>query len=356
MLKQKYFWAGLGVRLATAPFLLQWFHPDERQMLEFSHFHAHGRLQPFMESALHMRNQTLPWLFSHAIKALDAIGLYHPWAWLTLIHALIGIASWLGLCALVETMRDGTPGNERMAKRLGWFFALFWGFPFLYSRQLLEAVSLPSACFLFLSIKKWQPLRSGIWAGLTAILRYPSALFAPGAVLLALFERRKHRLISGLAFGAIGLIATILIGGIADYATYGKWLESAPAYWNFNAPNGPVAQMFGQDSLVVYLRWFEFLFTPVFGPIVLIAGIIALLRQWDLLLFLLPYTAGHLWTPHREPRFMLPLLPFMALALAREWAKHPTLEQYITKFKLACWALIAVNFVWYPLYIWAQLT
>src|SRR5687768_6510416 len=96
-----WFWAGLAARLATVPFLLQWFHPDERQMLEFAHFHAHGRLHPFMESQLHLRNQTLPWLFSWFVQACDFLGLSAPHAWLMVIHALIGTLSWVAMALLI---------------------------------------------------------------------------------------------------------------------------------------------------------------------------------------------------------------------------------------------------------------
>src|SRR4051812_37524848 len=90
-----YFWAGFALRLLCVPFLLQWFHPDERQMLEFAHFHAHGRLHPFLESELFLRNQTLPWLFAWIIRGCDAVGLANPWAYLTAIHAVIAIFSWV---------------------------------------------------------------------------------------------------------------------------------------------------------------------------------------------------------------------------------------------------------------------
>ena len=153
--------------------------------------------------------------------------------------------------------------------------------------------------------------------------------------------------------------------GLADWKLYGHWMESAPAYWNFNRPGGPVAGQFGSDGLDVYLKWFEFLFTPWMAPLVIAVGAIGLLLDTELLAFCLPYIAGHLWTPHREPRFLLPLMPFLALAVARS-AEAGRWKPFVTAWKRVPQglrkAVVGVlllhgllQFAWYPLGIWAQL-
>jgi len=359
-----WFWTGLGVRLACTPFLLQWFHPDERQTLEFAHGFAHGRLTPFLESDLHLRNQTVPWLFSWLIRAADGLGLSTPWAWLVLIHSLLAVVSWLGFWALVESFRVEFPKHERLTRILGWSFALFWAGPMLYSRQLLEAVSFPFAAFAWLAYHKRRHFGEGLSLGIAAFTRYPSALWAiSGFWLESIRLAREHapardwaRVIS--KFGA-GLGIMIAFGGVADWFAYGKWMESAPAYWTFNRPGGPVAGIFGNDSLAVYYRWFEFVFTPWLAPVFLGIAFFSLTKRRDLLLFLLPYLAGHLWTPHREPRFMLPVTPFLALAIAEAIASG-AFDGIRTRFGIRVWARplitahIALNFVWLPMHLWAQ--
>ena len=367
---RKIFWVGLAVRFATLPFLLQWFHADERQMLEFAHFHAHGRLHPFLESRLHLRNQTLPWLFSWVLRGLDSVGLDGPRFALLAMDSLIAVWTWLGFWAILAFLKTESEKEDQKELAdtlswLGWFFALFWGFCFLYSRPLLEAVSFAPTCFLLLALQRKQALRAGFWAGLTGIFRYPSILWSLGAVLFWGYQNRgvrsqlKKTWVLPLLLGLIGFLIAGGFGGWADSATYGKFLNSAPSYWNFNRPGGPVAAAFGNDSLSVYWKWFSYLFTPWLAPSVIGLGAWALIRVPGVGLFCLPYLLGHLWTPHREPRFMLPLTPFLFLALAMAWRR---IQNHLGKvppvFRRWGWGLLWVhlflNFAWFPIQGWAQ--
>jgi hypothetical protein len=361
--RERWFVAGLAIRFLTAPLLLQWFHPDERQTLEFAHFLAHGSLHPFLESRLHLRNQTVPWLFSFVIRACDAVGLAHPWAYLTAFHGIVGLWSMLGFAALVACFRREFPAHRRAARTLGWFFAVFWGFPLLYSRMLLEALSFPAAALLLNAVRERRPGRAGFWAVFGGILRYPSALWAPGAALAAWTRRRIGA--RELAWALSGAAGALILGGLADAAVYGRFLDSASAYWSFNRPGGPVQGMFGDDSLEVYWRWFAYLFTPWLGTLALLAGAAALAMRRELLLFCLPYIAGHLWTPHREPRFLLPLLPFLALALWEAGAAHDFASRGASRWRTlpgrVRYAIVAMGalhaalaLAWLPLYAWAQ--
>ncbi len=366
-MKRPYILWGAFARFACAPFLLQWFHPDERQMLEFAHFHAHGRLHPFMESSVHLRNQTLPVLFSWVLRFCDAIGFPQPWAYLTALHWIIGGISWLAFVALVEDFRKRYPEQDSVADRLGWFFALFWAFPFLYSRQLLEAVSLPPTLLLLIAVRNKRFKSAGIWAGVTSFLRYPSALWAVGAFLVGIRQQIRSRapLAQPFAWAFAGALGAIAVGGWADWVVYGEFLGSARHYWEFNHPGGPVHQLFGDDSLVVYWRWFEFLFTPWGAPIFVGLGLFALVRVPELLLFCAPYILGHLWTPHREPRFLLPLTPILCLAIAEAYGlgkfdpirrAYLKVPRFVVPLGMSLAALhFTLNFAWYPLNAWAQL-
>jgi len=356
---------------------LQWFHADERQMLEFAHFHAHGQLHPFMESKLHLRNQTLPWFFSWLIRGCDQIGLSSPRAYLVAMDLVIAIWTWLGFWALLTVFKDSLEESTNQAKHqpveaLGWFFALFWGFTFYYSRPLLEAVSFAPACFLLLAVRRRQAFRAGFWAGVAGVFRYPSILWAGGAALVWIFQEIRGSFkepsprpwVSSVLLGALGLGCAVLLGGWADFGTYGKFLESAPAYWSFNRPGGPVSAMFGNDSLGAYFKWFRFLFTPWLAPVFLVFATWALFRVPVIGLFCLPYFLGHVWTPHREARFMLPLTPFLVLAVASALAlgreRHWEITRLVRRVHRMRWikgliaAHLVLNFTWYPFNIWAQ--
>ena len=246
---------GLGVHLLCVPFLLQWFHPDERQVLEFAHFWAHGRLHPFLEVSLQLRNQSVPWAFSWVLRLCDAVSLAHPWAYLVAIQSLIALWSGAGFWALLVFFREFCQEFYRKSRleisesvfnkafhALAWIFALFWGFSTLYSRPLLEVLSFPSTALLLLFVWRGWAFRAGLMGGLTAVIRYPSALWIMGALFLWLY---RHKRIKPLFAAVVGVGLVVILGGFADWALYGKFLGSAQAYWAFNQPHGPVEGLFG---------------------------------------------------------------------------------------------------------------
>jgi hypothetical protein len=219
---------------------------------------------------------------------------------------------------------------------------------------------------LLLAIQRWQPKRAGFWAGVTTVFRYPSVLWTIGAALLACWkgwkEKRGSRAVTkALLQAASFFVLAVLLGGLADWATYGKFLESAGAYWGFNHPHGPVEQMFGSDSLWVYWRFFEYLLSPWVALVFVPVSLYSLVFAPDLLLFCLPYWIGHVWTPHREPRFMLPVFPILiaaiAIAIARGKLRLPSRmpKPAVRALTVLVIAQIALNFVWYPLHAWAEL-
>lgn len=341
------FWAGLVARWMTAPFLLQWFHPDERQMFEFAHFQAQGRLQPFMEAMEHLRNQTLPFLFSilhHGGRA---------WVILTVTHLLIGTVSWLTMFAWVRSLWNRYPESRRQTIVFGWTLALFWIFPLLGSRQLLETTALPFSILLWLALESDRPVIAGLAAGATAMIRYPNALFGVGALFRV---RSLPRYIAG------GLLA-VSVFAVMDFRTYGDGWESIFAYFHFNRPYGPVQAMFGSDSIEVYYRFFEFAFTPWLAPVFLVVASACLVRSRRMLVFLTPYLIGHWFTPHREPRFMIPLLPFLFYAIWEECALRPRpqfaalrggLSRTALLWQGLLWIHVVINFAWYPWTVWCE--
>ncbi|MGK5088353.1 hypothetical protein WDW86_12405, partial [Bdellovibrionota bacterium FG-2] len=189
--------------------------------------------------------------------------------------------------------------------------------------------------------------------GLTAVIRYPSALWILGALFLWLY---RHKKLKPLLAAALGVALAVAAGGIADFFMYGKFLGSAQAYWAFNQPHGPVEGIFGNDSLAVYWHWFEFLFTPWLAPFLVPLFAFALLRNPALLLFSAPYIVGHVWTPHREPRFLIPLTPFLVLAafLAFAQLKYQIPARVKSGLKGLVWIHIVLNFIWLPLYLYGQ--
>ncbi len=109
------------------------------------------------------------------------------------------------------------------------------------------------------------------------------------------------------------LLGWAFLFGLLDRLTWGTWFHSAAAYWRYNWVQGKGA-LFGASPAGYYLRvlWTSMpAVTLVLGPAVLLGLARAPALGAAIALFL----AVHSAIPHKELRFILPVLP-AAMALA----------------------------------------
>ena len=295
--------AGLCLRVIWATGQWQWFHPDERQLFEFAHYHAHGQLHPFLEVELGARNQTLPWIFSTLWRGLDSFGLGSTMAFMGITHLLLGVLFFLMLWKAVESERAQNPWQQTIWE-VPAQLSVSWFLIYLGGRTLLESLSTLAVLGGWIAFRKKAYFWLGAALGLAAFVRYPSALFMLGGVLLVLQTRSAKNF--WLYF--CGSSLAIGLGGIADLFIYGSFYHSAFSYWAFNHPGGPVETQFGTDELSVYYRFFNFTLSPWISPIFISALTWTFWKRKEWLVLFLPYLIGHTISPHREPRFMIPVV------------------------------------------------
>jgi len=184
--------------------------------------------------------------------------------------------------------------------------------------------------------RRWSGLWVGILLGLAVFVRYQNGILLPlaGAMLLV---RRDWR---GVVLCVVGAGAVGLLGGLADSAIWGSFLHSFRKYWEFNfVQHG--ADKWGTDSWDYYTRYLASGIGPLgyflfIGMVVAVASRLrgaAWLLAWVLVFWLL-----HAVTPHKELRFILPILP-VALTLAAAGA-DVALER-LASVRLA-WTCLAV--------------
>jgi hypothetical protein len=109
------------------------------------------------------------------------------------------------------------------------------------------------------------------------------------------------------------LLGWALLLGLVDRLTWGGWFHSAAAYWQYNWVQGRGA-LFGASPASYYLRtlWTSMpTVTALMVPAVLLGAWRAPALAATVALFLLVHSA----IPHKELRFILPVLP-AAMALA----------------------------------------
>ena len=161
---------------------------------------------------------------------------------------------------------------------------------------------------------RWNGMRrlilAGVLFGLATLLRYQSGiLLAPVLVIVA--ARRSLRT---AAVVAAGMAAVLLPGGLLDWVTWGRPFQSLIVYLRFNLVDGG-ANQWGVAKRGFYLRFM----LAANGPVVLILvlGFLAGLRRtWPVALPVLLFFGVHSAIPHKELRFLYPVLPLFLLCAA----------------------------------------
>jgi hypothetical protein len=282
-------------------------HADEIfQALEPASQLAFGFSERVWEWQAGVRNWAVPGLLAGLLRLVSALGATKPMTLAISVWTLGGISYGLGTIALHRWVRS------REGQRAANFAALLhvsWGALLLYAaRPLSDAACLtPLLWGLERTERSGSSNRlrdgfaAGLGLGLAVVFRYGSAIFALVA-LFGLLRQRRWRGLGGLALGG----ALVLVGlGLLDQLTWGEFLHSLRAYSSFNQPFGQVVKLFGARSWWWYLTIYAGM-----APLFLLPFQLRALKRLDLpALCAIVYALAIELHPHKEARFLLPLLP-----------------------------------------------
>lgn len=153
-------------------------------------------------------------------------------------------------------------------------------------------------------------LAAGALFGLASVLRYQALLLLPVVLGLVAWRRTLGAaLLVGLGAGVV-----MGLGGLLDWATWGKPFASLVAYLRFNlVENG--ASQWGTARRDFYLR--TLLGTTGPGWWVLALGlVVGLRRTWPVASLAAAFIGAHTAIAHKELRFVYPVLPLVLLCSA----------------------------------------
>lgn len=298
-------------------------HPDEvYQALEPAFWRVHGFGVLAWEWKAGLRNWAVPMLLAAVLRAGGFLGLQDPWA----LRALIGLPlAVLHVAALLAAFRYG----GRHSASGGWTALLALGLlPTVWAyggRTLSEPLS---AAALVLAVEALTEaggrartlLLGGTALGLAVVLRYGSGPAVLGA-LLWLAVRRDWRRLALVVAGGSAVAAAL---GALDFLTWGEPFHSFVAWARFNVFSDGAVRAFGSSppgfygSLLVLLVplwvWGALAFAvarpgqgePRIGLALAMAaaGLLALLA-----------------TPHKEERFLYPVVILLVLEAAPALAR-----------------------------------
>jgi len=259
------------------------------------------------------RSLLYPFIIYLFFSFFELIGLDDPldkMGFLRLIHAAYS------LFTIVIGYRIATVlGTKEDAKKIALILAVFWMFPQIAVRNLVEAVPIPLMLLASLFIIKDIQARkntiniwyAGILLGICFSLRYQT-LFFTGGIGLGLLILKKWKASVYLSISVIVVIS--VLHGIGDYWACGAPFCKVLYYINYNIGN---ATSYFSEPWYYYLLLLALVFFPPVG-LFLMTGFF---RAWkvDVILWLgtISFFVFHSLFPNKQERFIFTIMPLIVI-------------------------------------------
>lgn len=211
--------------------------------------------------------------------------------------------------------------NDKNARGVGLLLALYWFFPWISVRNLVEVVIIPLliwAIWILITFHDKSKFTvkyifAGVLLGLAFSIRFQSALFILG-IGLALIVMSNYRAILGLLIGFI--VTTFVFQGFVDWILWGKPFSEMRVYIQYNIDH---SKDYIVSSWYTYLLLTGGILIPPFS-IMLFSGFVVSWRK-HLLIFLptFIFLLFHSIFPNKQERFILTIIPFIILLGTIGW-------------------------------------
>jgi len=288
--------------------------PDEVfQSLEPAHGLVFGyglKAWEFIEGA---RNWALPALVAVLLKLSALVGLDDPRSYLGVtrsVFGLLGAATAWGSYRLARTY-----GASELAAAAGASLFALAAVPLYFAPRAMSenASALPVVLGLALALTPGASRRTGVAGasllGVAVLLRLQNGVFCVGLVAVLAARRDERAVRDTLAV----LAGWAFLFGLLDWLTWGRWFHSARVYLDFNLVQGKAAA-WGTAPFAYYGR----VLLRAMGAVTVVTlglSVLASRRAPGLLGVAAAFFLLHALQPHKELRFLVPVLPlFAALA------------------------------------------
>jgi phosphatidylinositol glycan class B len=295
--------------------------PDEvYQSLEPAHKVVFGYGLTAWEFVEGARNWTLPGLVTALFAVANFLGLHAPAYYLGLtrvVFILMSTATAWGVWALARAL-----GATKWPAALGAAAYALCRVSLYFSHRAMSenASALTVVLGLWLLVESASRRRRALGAsflGAAVLLRLQCGLFCVIALVWQLARRRPRHAAEtagvlvawGVLFGWFDHLAWSQAPG----ARFGGWFHSALKYIDFNLVHGGAAAwgVSARDYYVLTLQTA----LPLLWSWGVVAGLLSLRKDVFVFTSALAFFVAHSLIPHKELRFMLPVLPlFFALA------------------------------------------
>ena len=312
---------GLVIQLITCFTAIGFYHPDQHfSIIEFSSWQLgkESGVSYVWEFDHHVRPSLQVHLFSAYYTICTFFGIQDPYAQLTILRVILGLA----MLTVFNLLSLYYFKNEKPKVLYSVLLIMNFSWMLPYTRTLFNS-EIASSLFLFgtfflYEIKKdkspgWLFLMLiGFLFGLSFYFRFQMGFAIAGFGLWMLFVEKKYSRILPIA---AGFTIAVLLNTYLDYRLYGEWSLTPYEYFYSNINEGRAAQ-FGTSSFVRYIGLLIAVITaPPLSLILFYYGCKAIVKKYrqPVCIAVLLFIVSHCLVAHKEERFLFPV--FNALPL-----------------------------------------
>ena len=258
----------------------------------------------------------LSFIFVYFIKFLVILDINSPFQWIFLIRIFTSILGWISIVSLIHLAKKQL-NDEKNLNVFIYISTLFWFYPYFHARPSSENISISLliiaiTMFTYFRAYKRVLLLCGVIFGLSVATRYTNILivgfFGIWAILFSKLNLKDCIIL------ALGFLIIFFISVLIDYWGY---QENTLVILNYFKLNYHWTQIGYFSSSNTDKWWYNFyLIFNEFLPPISILLIISILGFWIrfpkhiITWITLPYFIFLCTTPHKETRFLFPILIF----------------------------------------------
>lgn len=318
----------LFVRIYASMTSIAQIFPDEIfQTLEPAHKLIFGKGITYWEFKVGARSWLLPGIIAGIYKFLDVAGVKDP------LYINIGVKIFFSILnSLAVSVVYSLFRRHYFPKKEAFLFTLPLAASYLLSyisvRTISESAALPFMVFAvyfasnYIEKETKKDLFFAVLAAGTAyMMRFQTCIFAFG-LAIALFLTSKKRFQAALIFG-FGYVGMMLLQGIMDIFTWGKFCQSLLTYLDYNIIR-KVSDNFSVSPWYFFIKEFAATFHPITyisAVALMISAIAKFKKNKSIFLFFFPFLFFfiiHSAIAHKQPRFVFACC-FAILALSSEF-------------------------------------
>jgi phosphatidylinositol glycan class B len=327
--KKKFVFGIIFIYIITAIFSNGYHHPDEHyQLIEFAGLKGgwNSGADLTWEYDSQIRPALQPMLALGIFKFLGIFGIKDPFTLATGLRLFTALLSLFCIRRLVRSVMPDIQESNRKAFVL--LSCLLWFLPAINVRFSSETwaglMTLLSVAGLYQTCPRTRLfyIAIGVLWGLSFEFRYQMAAALSGLLLWLIFVRKeKYRHLLYILSGSLGVV---LLCTVLDSWYYGNPVFAPWNYFKCNIIDG-VASHFGTSPWYFYPDAIWNRPTPLIGILISLALIIFLIRDYRHILVwvLVPFLALHSLIPHKELRFLFPVVNYIPLILVLAYRAIP---------------------------------